>query len=65
MLCHFRVYSKVIQFYIYMIYVYNIYILFQMLFHYIKLLQDIEYSCLCQTVGPCCLSVLYIAVCIC
>ena len=35
MLCHFQVYSKVIQFYIYMIYVYNIHILFQIIFHYI------------------------------
>ena len=41
-----------------------IYILFQILFHY-SLLQDIEYSSLCCTVGPCCLSILYIVVCIC
>ena len=45
------------------IYIY-IYILFQTLFHY-RLLQDIEYSSPCYTVGPCCLSVLYIVVCIC
>ena len=32
-------------------------------FHY-DLLQDIEYSSLYYTVGPCSLSVLYIAVCI-
>ena len=31
-----------------------IYILFHRLFHY-RLLQDIEYSSLCYTVGPCCL----------
>ena len=41
-----------------------IYILFPILFHY-GLLQDIEYSSLCYTVGPCCLSVLYTVVCIC
>ena len=33
------------------------YILFNILFHY-GLLQDTEYSCLCYTVGPCCLSIL-------
>ena len=27
--------------------------------------QDIEYSSLCHTVGPCCLSILYVIVCIC
>ena len=37
-----------------------IYILFHILFHY-GLSQDIEYSSLCYTVGPCCLSILYIA----
>ena len=41
----------------------NIYIythtLFQIFFHY-KLLQDIEYSSLALTVGPYCLSILYI-----
>ena len=42
----------------------NIYILFHILLHY-RLLQDIEYSSLCYTVGPCCLPVLYIVVCIC
>ena len=36
-----------------------IFILFQILFHY-RLLQDIEYSSLCYTVGPCWLSILYI-----
>ena len=41
-----------------------IYILFQILFHY-RLLQDIEYRSLCYTVGPCCLCILYIVVCIC
>ena len=30
-------------------------------FHY-RLSQDIEYSSLCYTVGPCCLSILYIVV---
>ena len=33
-------------------------ILFQTIFHYV-LSQDIEYSSLCATVGPCCLSILY------
>ena len=33
-------------------------------FHY-GLLQDMEYTSLCSTVGPCCLSVLYILVFIC
>ena len=37
---------------------------FWILFHY-WLLRDIEYSSLCYTVGPCCLSILYIVVCIC
>ena len=41
-----------------------IYILFHILFHY-GLSQDIEYSSLCCTIGPCCLSILYVIVCIC
>ena len=45
------------------IYMY-VYIFFQILFHY-KLLQDIQYSSLCYTVGPCCLPVFYIVVCTC
>ena len=45
-----------------LIYTY-IYILFHILFHY-GLSQDIEYSSLCYTVGPCCSSILYIIVCI-
>ena len=44
--------------------VFLIHIFFQILFHH-RLLQDIEYSSLCNTVGPCCLSILHIAVCIC
>ena len=40
------------------------YFLFQILFHY-RLSQDIEYSSLCYTGGPCCLSILYLVVCIC
>ena len=40
------------------------YILFHILFHY-GLSQDMEYSSLCYTVGPCCLSILYIPVFIC
>ena len=39
-------------------------ILFQILSPF-KLLQNIEYSFLCYTVGPCWLSVLYIVVCTC
>ena len=62
MLCWFLLYSKVIQLYINK-YKY-IYILFYILFHY-GLSQDIEYSSLCYTVGPCCLSFLYIIVCLC
>ena len=41
-----------------------IYILFQILFHCGRL-QDIEYSSLYSTVGACCLSVVYIILCIC
>ena len=47
-MCKFLVYSKVIQLYIY---VHS----FWYIFHY-DLSQDIEYSSLCSTVGPCCLS---------
>ena len=39
------------------------YISFHILFHY-SLLQDAEYSFLCYTVGPCCLCIVYIALCI-
>ena len=42
----------------------HIYILFHIIFHY-GLSWDIDYSSLCYTVGPCCLSTLYIIVCIC
>ena len=45
------------------IYTYR-YILFHIIFHY-GLSQDIDYSSLCYTVGPCCLSILQILVCIC
>ena len=37
---------------------------FKILFHY-SLLQDIDYSSLCYTVGLCYLSILYIVACIC
>ena len=40
-------------------------IFFFVIFPHYSLLQDIEYSSLCYTVGPCWLSVLYILVCIC
>ena len=57
--------NKATQLYIHTyIYIYiYIYILVHILFHY-GLSQDIEYSSLCYTVGPCCLSILYIKVCI-
>ena len=42
------IHSKVIQLYI-----------FQILFHF-RLLQDIERSSMCHTVGPCWLSILFI-----
>ena len=42
----------------------DIYFLFHILYHY-GLLQDAEYSSLGYTVGPCCLSNLYILICIC
>ena len=47
--------------YIY-IYIYT-HMIFHILFHY-RLLKDIEYSSLSYT-GLCCLSILYIVVCIC
>ena len=37
---------------------------FYIIFHY-GLSQDIEYSSLCYLVGPCCLSILYVILCIC
>jgi len=37
--------------------------LYHILFHY-GLSQDIEYSFWCKTVGPCCLSILYMGVCV-
>ena len=40
-----------------------IYVMKKIFFHY-RLLQDIEYSYLCYALGPCCLPVLYIVVCI-
>ena len=46
------VYTLSVYIYIY-IYFFFLYILFQILFHY-GLLQDIEYSSLCYTVGHCC-----------
>ena len=58
MLCESLLYSKVTHLFTY------IYILFLILFHY-GLSQDIENSSLHYTVGPCCLSILYIVVCIC
>ena len=56
---------KYIHSYIYtQLYIYSvIYIYIHILFHYV-LWQDIKYSSLCYTVGPCCLSILYKIVCI-
>ena len=57
--CWLQMYSKLIQLYIQTFYIcIYIYIIFYIPFHY-GLLQDIEYSSLCYTVGPCCLSILY------
>ena len=44
----FQVHSKVIQLHLYT------YIIFQIIFHY-RLLQDIDYSSVCNTVNFCCL----------
>ena len=55
-----QVYSQVIRLYTYIIY---IYILFHILFHH-RLSQNINYVSLCYTIGPCCLSILYIIVCV-
>ena len=52
----FLLYRKVIQLYRHTYF-------FHIIFHY-TLLKDIEYSSLCYTVGPSCLFILYIIVCI-
>ena len=39
-------------------------VLFSIIFHY-SLLQNIQYSSLCYTVSPCCLSILYVVLCMC
>ena len=46
------------------IYMYILYTFSYILSH-CTLSQDIEYNYLCCTIGPCCLSILYIIVCIC
>ena len=56
-MCQFLLYSKVTQSYI------CTYILFDMIFHH-DLSQETGYSCLCCTVGPQCLSILNVMVCI-
>ena len=54
-------YIYIISIYMYVcVYIY-IYTIFHILFLY-RLSQDIKYSCLCYTVGLCCLSILYIVV---
>ena len=58
MLCCLQIYNEVIQLYIYVMYVCVCVCIFQIFFQH-WLLQDIEYSSLCHTVGPYCLSVLY------
>ena len=61
-MCSFQVYNKSDS----VIYIYvDIYIFFSRFFFPYRLLQNIEYSSLCYSVGPCWLSILYIAVCIC
>ena len=53
-----------IQLYIYIhMYILSHYDLFHILFHY-DLSEDIEFSSLCYTIGPCCLFILYIIECI-
>ena len=52
MLCLFQVYSKAAQLYVHIYTHTHIYILFQILFH-CRLLQDLGYSSLYYTVGPC------------
>ena len=55
MLCHSLLYSKVNQLYTCIhAFLYSL---------PLCLLQDVEYSCLCYTVGPCYLPVLYVIVC--
>ena len=49
-----------IHLYTHIIFVYSFHILF-----HDSLSQDIDDSSLCSTVGPCCLSILYIIICIC
>ena len=52
-------YREVIQLYIHKcIYIYTYIFFFYILFHY-RLLQGIQYSSLCYTVGPCWLSILH------
>ena len=53
-----NIFSCVIQLYVHT----YVHILFHLFFH-CGLLQDIESSSLCCTVGPCCLSLLCIVVC--
>ena len=55
--------DSVIYIYIYKYIHINIYY-FHILFYY-DLLQDIEYRSLCYAVGPCCLSIVCIPICIC
>ena len=59
MLCSFQVYRKVIQYYTYT------YVLFYRLFPTIDYYKILNIVPCAITVGPCCLSVLYIVVCIC
>ena len=47
------------------IYILNVYIFFFRFFFHYRLLQGIECSFLCYTIGSCCLFILYIVVCIC
>ena len=63
--CVFLLYSKVAQLYILYIYVKCMYIFFFHIPFHSGFSQGIGHSFLCYTVGPCCLSILYIVVCIC
>ena len=60
-MCQFLLYSKVIQLHTHTHICMYIYILFH-IFHYGLSSQDIKYNSICYTVGPCCLSILYMFV---
>ena len=55
MLCQSLLYSKMTQFYIY---------IHSLIFFPLWLIENIGYSSLCYTIGPCCLSILNVIICI-